>query len=55
MMISLIFNVSEELCVNERVFLLVGVHTHHSANYAARDDDQNDRDPNEGLHCNQIR
>jgi len=55
MMISLIFYVSEELGVNEGVLLLVSIHAHHGANCAARNDDQENWNPDEGLDCDQVR
>ena len=54
-MISLVFDVGEELRVNEGVFLLVSVHAHHGANCAASNDDQQDGDPDKSLYRNQVR
>ena len=50
---SLVLDVGEELGVDQRVLVLLGVHRHHHAHGASGDNNQHDRDPDASLHAHE--
>ena len=53
--LSLVLDVGEELCVYERVFVLVFVHGDHEADGASSHDNEQDGHPEECLNTDQHR